>query len=93
MTHYQPVFKYKLEFDPKEGEFIYIKIDKEYQTTDRKLVLTSDKQKVRMFDSNDVEELIYTYFKFDKAAKDLEMRDDKMEKHFLKLLGQDARSR
>ena len=46
-----------------------------------------------MFNSNNVEELIYTFFKFDKAAKDLEMKGKDMQKHFLKLLGQDARSR
>ena len=93
MTNYQPVFKYKREFDPEDGESIYIKVDTEFETKDKKIVLTLDKQKVRMFNSNNVKELIYTFFKFNKAAKDLEMKGKDMQKHFLKLLGQDARSR
>ena len=93
MTTHQPVFKYKREFDPEDGEFIYIKVDTEHKTKHGKIALTSDKQKVRMFNSNNVEELIYTFFKFDKAAKDLEMKGKDMEKHFLKLLGQDTQSR
>ena len=93
MLRYQPVFKYKHEFDEESGEFIYIKVNTKFIGLKGRVHLTSDKQKLQMFNSNDVEELIYTYFKFEKVASDLEMQEDSMIHHFLKLLGQDAQGR
>ena len=59
-------------------------------TLENKVALTSDKKELQMLNNNNMEELIYTFFMFEKAALDLQMKKSDMICHFLELLSQDA---
>ena len=83
---YEPALNYKRSFVPKEGQTVWIKYNVQYKFTNGNLTLKSMKEEICMFDSNDPEELIYTYYTFQTKAEDLDLPEHELGQQFAKVL-------